>query len=372
MIVSNEGFPNDVRVYKEAVSLSEKFEVIVIGWDRNCQHKKYEVFGKNIEVFRIKLRSVYGDFGNFILRLPIFWFLSFMLLVKLKVNVVHCHDFDTLPLGILIKILNPKVKVVFDSHEHYPSMISLQAPRVLQRIIPILFVSLPRLTNGVIVVNDYLAGFFGKCKTVVIMNVPPLTTKLDKTAPSERNFENKGFTILYFGNLTKERGIYLLMDLAEKLPNAKLVIAGDGPERDAVLKRCKLCSNISYLGWVSYEEILTLMKTADLIPILYSSDILNNKIATPNKLFLAMSFGKPVVVFSGTLTEQIVKKERIGFAIRENNLEELVGVVKTLTSDPSQFDMICENGQAAFYREYNWEIMENRLSSFYESILGKA
>jgi glycosyltransferase involved in cell wall biosynthesis len=372
MIVSNEGLPNDIRVLKEAVALSKKFYVQLIAWDRKGTLKRHEFFNQNIEVFRINLKCSNGNIRDFLIHLPLFWLSSFMFVLKLRVNILHCHDFDTLPIGILAKIVKPNRKLVFDSHEHYPSMISLQTPRVLQRIISILFVSLPRLTNGVIVVNEYLAEFFGKCNTVVIMNVPPLTTKLAKTDLSKHNFENKGFTILYFGNLTKERGIYLLMDLAEKLPNVKLVIAGDGPERDAVLKRCKLCSNISYLGWVSYEEILTLMKTADLIPILYSSDILNNKIATPNKLFLAMSFGKPVVVFSGTLTEQIVKKERIGFAIRENNLEELVGVVKTLTSDPSQFDMICENGQAAFYREYNWEIMENRLSSFYESILGKA
>jgi glycosyltransferase involved in cell wall biosynthesis len=371
MIVSNEGLPRDIRVLKEAVSLSKKFHVQLIAWDRSGTLKRHEFFNQDIEVFRISLKCSDGNIIDFLIHLPLFWLSSFMLMLKLRVNILHCHDFDTLPIGILAKMAKPNRKLIFDSHEHYPSMISSQTPRVLQMIISILFVSLPRLTNGVIVVNDYLAEFFGKCNTVVIMNVPPMMTKLDETVPSERNFENEEFTIFYFGNLAKERGIYLLMDLAEKLPNAKLVIAGDGPEREGVLRRCKLCSNISYLGWVSYEEILTRMNTADLIPILYSSDILNNKIATPNKLFLAMRYGKPVAVYTDTLADVIVKKEKIGFSIHENSIKELQDIINALINQPSKFKAFRQNGQNAFLREYNWEVMENRLISLYERILGK-
>ena len=115
MLVSNMGFPKDVRVYREASSLSKRFEVMVIGWDRSCLNKRQESFGKNIIAVRLQLRSSNSDFGNFVSRLPLFWLLAFNNLIKLKANVVHCHDFDTLPIGLVMKFFNPNVKVIFTS-----------------------------------------------------------------------------------------------------------------------------------------------------------------------------------------------------------------------------------------------------------------
>jgi glycosyltransferase involved in cell wall biosynthesis len=368
MVVSNEHFPDDVRVFREAVTLSKKFKVLVIVWDRSGKKNEKEIFEQDIEVFRIKLKSSYRNLSDFIHRLPFFWFLSFLLLVRLKVSVIHCHDFDTLPLGILMKILNPRIKVVFDSHEHYPSMVSPEVPKILEKIISILFVSLPSIVDAVIVVNDYLKEFFKKCKRVaVVMNVPPLNEP--NRASSEKMNSGGLFNLFYFGGLSADRGIYYLIDVAKMLSNVKLIVAGDGPAKEEVVNYSIEYPNIEYLGWLAYKKILDYIAASDLIPILYSSKILNNKIVTPNKLFLAMGFGKPVIVYSGTLAEQIVKMTKVGFSIHENDLKELIDTITTLINNERLAQAICENGKKAFSTKYNWEIMEDRLTSLYESML---
>jgi glycosyltransferase involved in cell wall biosynthesis len=365
MIVSNAGFPEDIRVYREAIVLAKSFRVSVIGWDRTCKRKGHE-FTQGIEVIRIKRKSSYGNFGDFLVGLPVFWFQCIIYLIKLKVDIVHCHDLDTLPAGVLLKFFNPKLKVVFDSHEHYPSMISKKVPAFLAKIVGIFFVTLPRLADGVIVVNDYLASCLSKCKKVtILMNCPQLD---ESNKPISLSSNQDGFKVFYFGSLSENKGIYTLLKAAEQRSNIKLLIAGDGPAKEDIIKSSKSHPNISYFGWISYQQILNIMAISDLIPILYFADVLNNKIATPNKLFLAMRFGKPVVVFTGSLTEKIVKKEQMGDAIHEDNVAELLTLIDDLIENPSKLEYYGKNGNDAFHREYNWQVMQNRLTELYNNI----
>jgi glycosyltransferase involved in cell wall biosynthesis len=365
MIVTNELYPSDIRVFKEAVTLSKKFKVLVILWDRSGKMKNHETFDE-IDVFRIRLSASYDKSTSIMLKLPVFWLISFMLLLKLKPDAIHCHDLDTLPVGCLIKIVNRHVKVIFDSHEHYPSMIADIVPSFVKWLVSLLFETLPLLADAIIVVNDYLAEFFKKSKNVVVIMNTPSLHEIEKM-PSSKDVHDS-FRIFFFGALTLERGLHILIYVAKKLPYVELIIAGDGPEKYTVIKNSVLYSNIKYLGRVSHNEILENMLSSDLIPILYSSDILNNRIATPNKLFLAMSLGKPVVVYKGSLTEQIVKKERIGFSIHCENTQELINLIEILYNQRFQFDEIRKNGQRSFKSFYNWEIMEDRLTSLYEKM----
>jgi glycosyltransferase involved in cell wall biosynthesis len=372
MVVTNGKFPDDIRVFKEAVTLSKDYSVSVIVWDHGENKKPHERLPEGIEVFRIRLNAAYSNSLQFVSRLPVFWLLSYFLLFKLKVDAVHCHDLDTLPLGVTAKLLNPRLKLIFDSHEHYPSMISDRVPKPVRAVISMLFTSLPRLADGVIVVNDYLKGCFKKCrKVVVVMNTPPLDE--GNQVPSAADpASHDGFNVLYFGGLYADRGVGILLDAAEKLPDVTFIIAGDGIQKTDVIQRGSICPNIKYLGYIPFSKILCEMAAADLIPIFYSSDILNNKIATPNKLFLAMSFGKPVVVYTGTLTESIVREEDIGFAIDEEHaLEELINTVEELRNDKPKVLQIAQNGHRAFEERYNWEVMESRLRQLYKEVLAR-
>jgi glycosyltransferase involved in cell wall biosynthesis len=367
MVVSNPGYPDDVRVSKEAESLTNNFQVSVVGWDRIGTRKKFEFFSnKHIAVNRVKIKCRYQNFSNFIFRLPFFWIQSLLCLLRLNVDVTHCHDLDVLPIGIFIKILKPRTKVIFDVHEHYPSMISVNAPQIVVAITSAFFLGLPKFVDGIIVVNDYLLSFFKKSKNIaVVMNTPVLSSYSDCTPAAASNC---AFKMFYFGGLSKQRGIYSMMEVAKRLPNVELLIAGEGAAKADVIQYSSKFPNIVYLGWISPEAIFEYASTSDLLPIIYSSDILNNKIATPNKLFMAIALGKPVIVNHGTLTEHIVLKERIGFGIDENSVDEFVGIIKMLEANSVLYEEIKQNCKKSF-EKYNWSVMSDRLLRLYEQVL---
>lgn len=367
MVVSNE-FAPDIRVLREAITLSRRFQVFVIAWNRSGKMAEREKINKNTEVLRIKLKTPYASFSRFTLHLPIFWFLSILTLIKLKPILVHCHDLDTLPVGILMKILNSKTKVIFDCHEHYPSMISPYVPKIVEKIVSSLFVCLPLLVDGIIVVNDHLKEYFKKCKNVVVVMNTPSITVLQKSSARKRNNDDV-FRIFYFGGLSSDRGIEYLMELAKKMPSVELIIAGNGQARNEVVNHSRKFSNVKYLGWITYDEILNYISISDAMPILYAPISMNNKLATPNKLFLAMAFGKPVIVYKGTLTEYMVKKENVGVSIHYGHVQELIDAINKLISNSTLYKTLSENGRKAFEAKYNWENMGKRLLSLYGTLL---
>jgi phosphatidylinositol alpha-mannosyltransferase len=72
--------------------------------------------------------------------------------------------------------------------------------------------------------------------------------------------------ILYIGRLEKRKGVkYLLTafsDLLKVLPDATLIIAGDGPERgslEAKVRSLKLSSKVKFLGHISDERKVSLL-----------------------------------------------------------------------------------------------------------------
>lgn len=84
-------------------------------------------------------------------------------------------------------------------------------------------------------------------------------------------------TVVYIGRLEKRKGVKYLIKAVKLLENQsseyKLVIAGDGPERDKLeeIVSKEEVSNVDFLGYISEEKKLELLATADIFcsPALY-------------------------------------------------------------------------------------------------------
>ena len=112
MLLSN-GFDPDPRVYNEAVALVEHgYEVCVVCWNRDRGLKKPRAEDTDgIRVERVGPRSKHNLGRSQILFLLLFWIRVFFGVLFKKANALHCHDFDTLPVGFCLAKLK-KCKVV--------------------------------------------------------------------------------------------------------------------------------------------------------------------------------------------------------------------------------------------------------------------
>lgn len=84
-------------------------------------------------------------------------------------------------------------------------------------------------------------------------------------------------TVLYIGRLEKRKGVTYLLKafkfLQDAKPNARLVIAGDGPEREKLLAQAKdlELKHVEFLGFITEKKKLELLSKADIFcaPALY-------------------------------------------------------------------------------------------------------
>ncbi len=112
---------------------------------------------------------------------------------------------------------------------------------------------------------EYVAGMTNMPITII-----PNGIDLSKYKEAPHQAVPEDPTILYIGRLEKRKGaIYLLQAfriLQQDFPGAKLLIAGDGPERERLelLAEDLKLSNVTFLGFISEELKLQLMAEADL------------------------------------------------------------------------------------------------------------
>ena len=71
--------------------------------------------------------------------------------------------------------------------------------------------------------------------------------------------------MLFLGRLAPEKNVHLLFDAAERLPEKRFRIAGDGPLRDEVVAQARRLSNLEYLGWLSREQVAAQLDAADML-----------------------------------------------------------------------------------------------------------
>lgn len=89
--------------------------------------------------------------------------------------LVHCHDLNTLPIGVAIKLFfNKKVKVVYDAHEYETETVYLKG---VERILAKAFERISiRKVDAVITVSESIASAYRKLynikKPFLVKNYP--------------------------------------------------------------------------------------------------------------------------------------------------------------------------------------------------------
>src|SRR5579885_3128214 len=107
MLLTNAYDP-DARVRQEALALlGMGWRVRLLAWDRDLKSAASELM-EGVEVERIFLRSSHGR-GNTQL---FFYALLYLKMLwrawRIRFDVVHCHDLDTLPIGFIAAKLKRK------------------------------------------------------------------------------------------------------------------------------------------------------------------------------------------------------------------------------------------------------------------------
>jgi len=365
MVVSN-AFRPDPRVYKEAKSLVDHdFKVTVYAWDRECKYPSNELIDR-IFVERVRVKSRYGNFLEFMITTPIFWLFVSLKILTRYVTVVHCHDFDTVPVGVLVRMLRHNVKIVYDAHEVYPAMIADNVPYILYALLCWIDRIFMRTVDCVIIPLEERRRFYTYARRIIVV---PNTPKFVEIRKKSRKRE---FSVFYGGGLIRENGILLMVKTILGLRNGvKLFLAGDGPLRHIIEKLSENNSNarLKYLGFLSRQEVLKNLADADITFVFYEPVNVNNIYASSNKLFEAMMVGVPIIINKETVLSTIVDNYACGVIVPYGNVQKLRHEIIKLKNDPSLRKTLGENGKRAFKENFAWNLVESEFISSYKLLL---
>jgi glycosyltransferase involved in cell wall biosynthesis len=173
-------------------------------------------------------------------------------------------------------------------------------------------------------------------------------------APSPPSASN---VVLYAGRLSKEKGLHTLLSAwtrAELGTRGQLVIAGDGPERQALERQGaaqKLSSsNVIFTGWLDSGQVRTWLERARVLvlPSLWYE-------AFPMIILEAFCCGRPVVVSDIGSLGEIVQHEREGLKFDPGNEAVLGDTLKRVLTGDALADRLGANARAAYLTKYTPE-----------------
>ncbi|MFL5560770.1 MAG: glycosyltransferase family 4 protein [Gemmatimonadaceae bacterium] len=178
------------------------------------------------------------------------------------------------------------------------------------------------------------------------------------------------FTVLFVGRLVARKGVPVLLEAWAQaaLPNAKLVIVGGGPDRDALEARSAslgVDANIDFRGRVSDEELASAYSTADLFVLPAVLDARGDTEGLGVVLLEAMASHVPVLASAaGGITDVIVDGES-GILVPPGDAAALSNALRRVAGDPALRATLAANGARRVREHFSWDAIADRWAEVY-------
>jgi len=180
-------------------------------------------------------------------------------------------------------------------------------------------------------------------------------------AKHEPSYKGERQGVIYFGRLSKEKGIEDILEAARALPDVPFIIAGTGPLEEEVKKAAKECSNIDYKGFLSHDVLHDLVRHS--MYSLYPSRWDEN---CPMSVIESICMGTPVIATPNGGLPELVKDGENGLLVRSkeslaDTIERAMRIGKTMYESMLEG---CEASEFMSPDEY-----EKKIEEIYQKII---
>ncbi len=356
--------PFNIRVFhKEAKSLAEAgYDVTII-----AQYHKNEIV-KGIKIVGVPKAP------NRLYRMTITSIQALIKAIKERAHIYHLHSPEQLPLGMVLKIIGKKV--IYDVHEDFPKdfLTKEWIPKLLRKLTSLTFKIFQcfsiQFIDFIISATPSIAKSFPASKNVTITNFPFL--ELTNSVKRSKNERRDTFNLIYAGDLSRERGIYELiqsLEFIDKKVNAKMLLIGKFCNKDFEEKIKILSRNtkVKIVPWVPFDEVIKFYGDSD-VGVIVFHPIPNHLEAIPNKLFEYMAVGLPVVASNFPLWKEIIEGNHCGIIVNPLDPKDIARGINFLLLNPNLIKKMGENGRRAVIERFNWEREKEKLLNLYKTI----
>ncbi|MBU4347890.1 glycosyltransferase family 4 protein [Patescibacteria group bacterium] len=188
-------------------------------------------------------------------------------------------------------------------------------------------------------------------KIVVIPNAIDIK-RIEKIKPSKEESD-----IIFAGRLLSHKNVDVLIKAVSKLKNKRLIIIGDGPERESLeglTKELGLEKNVIFKGFIEkHEDVLGLIKSSKVFVLPSSREGFGISVIEAN------ACGKPVVTVNekDNASKYLIKNPKNGF-VCELDEDDLANVIRKSLGK--------KNWETKKYVEkYNWDKIIKKFEGVY-------
>ncbi len=354
--------------------------------------KKFEIMGQ-LKVYRFpyfyptKLERLCYDGGilenmkkSFLakVQVPFLLLSEYFHIVKIikkeKIDFIHAHWI--VPQGFLAALIRKFYKIPYITTAHAGDVFPLRKSS-MKKIAAFALNNASFITaNSSFTRNSILMISNSKNIEVIPMGVD-LTDfnpkKKDSSIRKKYGIQNE--FLLFVGRLAEKKGVEYLIkampDVLNKLPNAKLLIVGDGSEKEKLTNltnELNLKNNVIFAGKIKNDDLPKLYATAD---VFVGPSIVTEKGDTEGLgvVFLeAIASGTCVIGTNVGGIPDIIKTNETGILVEEKNPAQLASAIIIMLKNKKLQTKLKKNALNHIKKTYSWEVVAEKFFKLYGTI----
>ena len=377
-IVRSNSLVFDSRLMKIGGSLSKKYTVLAIGWNREGRkfdqkagfknvlphNRQYNVEPKILGVRAPYARPTLKAYIPLIVYFPLFWSYILFNLFSFRPDIVHACDLDTALPCYIYKVLFRK-KMVFDVFDRYAMTFIPKKHTILYSLINLFEDLISARTDVLVTVNEKILDSFRKkpVRCRIIMNC--MEDYYFEDNKNEQADGSKPLTLIYTGPITYGRGLQIVSEAIKGTEGVRLTMLGPLVDKN-LLEELLINPRVEYKGFLeSTHDYFHAVLDADILIALYSEDIPVLLVTTHNKIYEAMMCGKPVIT---NVLRDLIAEANFGIIVHYESTSEIRSAIIKLKNDKELRKQLGKNGRNAFLQKYNWAMCEIQLLDIYEAL----
>lgn len=361
----------DIRYQKRLTVLANSFDTAIVYWNKD---EKPVGFSYNkVTSYEIQVPANKTDPLK---RLPqTFEFIkkAYRKICEIRPECVFVGNLDMLLVAAKYKSKNPKAKIIYEIADLH-RLIADNQKTVIKKLVSIVLrkteKTLSKYINLLILTSMkfydiYYKEFIDEKKVVLMPNIP-----------DEEAFEgfskkiHSSFIIGFVGAIRYKNQLRMLIE-ATKDTGIKVLFAGSDGEGPEFRKECSKYDHVNFTGEFDYKkDIQSIYQSIDCVYAVYDADMVNVRVALPNKLYEAIICEVPIIVAKGTYLAELVEGMCIGIAVNHKDVDELKRKLLKIANDRAYYKRFCENcrKQQKNYHlvNYNNEMLFNIAKLLYE------
>jgi glycogen(starch) synthase len=173
--------------------------------------------------------------------------------------------------------------------------------------------------------------------------------------------------LLCIGRMRSDKGFDLAIRMFARLRDrgmvAKLVVAGDGPEKsrlEALARSLGLAGHVDFPGWVAPDRMASMINTSTLV-------VMPSRWPEPFGLVAlqAAQMGRPVVACGVGGLPEVVEHERTGLLVPADDEQAMADAIESLLSDPLSVKRMGERARQRARDKFDFSALVDAYEQIY-------